>query len=37
MIDTKDKIIEYFNSGIKKNKDLKIGIEKLTSAIQMLD
>ncbi len=27
MIDTKDKIIEYFNSGIKKNKDLKIGIE----------
>ena len=27
MIDTKDKIIEYFNSGIKKNKDFKIGIE----------
>ena len=27
MINTKDKIIEYFNSGIKKSKDFKIGIE----------
>ena len=27
MIDTKDKIIKYFNSGIKDNKNLKIGIE----------
>ena len=27
MIDTKDKIIEYFNSGIKDNKNFKIGIE----------
>jgi glutamate--cysteine ligase len=27
MINTKDQIIEYFNSGIKKTKDFKIGIE----------
>ena len=27
MINSKDKIIEYFNSGIKENKNLKIGIE----------
>ena len=27
MINTKDKIIEYFNSGIKDTKKLKIGIE----------
>ena len=27
MINTKDQIIEYFNSGIKKSKDFKIGIE----------
>ena len=27
MIDTKDKIIEYFNSGIKKTESFKIGIE----------
>ena len=27
MIDSKDKIIAYFNSGIKENKNLKIGIE----------
>ena len=27
MIDTKDKIINYFNSGIKVSKDFKIGIE----------
>ena len=27
MIDNKDKIIEYFKSGIKKTKDFKIGIE----------
>ena len=27
MINTKDQIIEYFNSGIKQSKDFKIGIE----------
>jgi len=27
MINTKEKIIEYFKSGIKKSKDFKIGIE----------
>ena len=27
MITTKEKIIEYFESGIKANKDFKIGIE----------
>ena len=27
MINTKEKIIEYFKSGIKKTKDFKIGIE----------
>ena len=27
MIDSKDKIIEYFNSGIKESKDFKIGVE----------
>ena len=27
MINTKDKIIDYFNSGIKNTKDFKIGIE----------
>ena len=27
MIDTKDKIIKYFHSGIKKKKEFKIGIE----------
>ena len=27
MINTKEQIIKYFESGIKKNKDFKIGIE----------
>ena len=27
MIDTKDKIIEYFSSGIKDTKNFRIGIE----------
>ena len=27
MIDNKEKIIEYFKSGVKQNKDFKIGIE----------
>ena len=27
MIDTKDKIIEYFSSGIKETKNFRIGIE----------
>ena len=27
MIRTKEQIIEYFNSGIKKTKDFKIGVE----------
>ena len=27
MIDTKDKIIDYFKSGIKNTKDFRIGIE----------
>ena len=27
MIDTKDKIIEYFSSGIKEKKNFRIGIE----------